>query len=100
MLNDDTLIKKAVEDHLFWDDELNEEVEQKIEKVLGWYPKLDRADISVSVEAGCVTLHGKVDSAAKWQWIENVVRGVTGVLDVRNEIAIIPTEPSSGPAAA
>jgi osmotically-inducible protein OsmY len=53
---------------------------------------IDASKISVSVDAGIITLKGTVDTF--WQsWrVENMVKDVNGALDVVNELTVVPTE--------
>jgi hyperosmotically inducible protein len=51
---------------------------------------VDGLDIDVDTFSGRVTLHGKVDSAVEKAEAETLARQVTGVVDVRNLLAVVP----------
>ncbi|MFW5894058.1 MAG: BON domain-containing protein [Verrucomicrobiota bacterium] len=60
--------------------------------ILRWRPGLDITKIQVEVNAGIVTLKGNVDSYWKRNDAEWAVAGVVGVVDVINELSVVPTE--------
>ncbi len=51
---------------------------------------VDGLGIDVDTFSGRVTLHGKVDSAVEKAEAETLARQVTGVVDVRNLLAVVP----------
>jgi hyperosmotically inducible periplasmic protein len=51
---------------------------------------VDGLGIDVDTFSGRVTLHGKVDSAVEKAEAETLAREVTGVVDVRNLLAVVP----------
>jgi osmotically-inducible protein OsmY len=54
-------------------------------------PDMDRTDIRVSVDAGVVTLQGSVDVYWKRAEAERIARRARGVIDIFNELAVVPT---------
>ena len=67
------------------------EIKANIESVLLWQPKIDSLDIDVSVENGSVTLRGSVDSYVKKVRAEELALALSGVLKIKNELAVVPT---------
>lgn len=59
---------------------------------LVWNADIHSADIDVRVTNGVVTLTGTVDAYWKKWKAESLVAEVKGVIDVQNELAIVPTE--------
>ncbi len=68
------------------------EIESSVANVLLWNPAIDSTDINVSAEAGVVTLEGTVDSFWKKVRAEELTSDVIGVLNVVNQLAVVPTE--------
>lgn len=70
----------------------DEEIHVNCENTLVWKPDIEATDIDVEVKNGWVTLRGTV--GAFWQKMraEEVVLGLTGVLGVTNELAVVPSE--------
>ena len=64
------------------------ELKQDIEAELSWDPKVNAAQIGVSVDKGAVSLLGAVDTyAAKWA-AEDATKRVTGVRTVASNLAV------------
>lgn len=67
------------------------EIRNNIENILSWNTDIDVMDIDVSVEGGIVTLEGTVDEYwKKWKAVE-LVSDVNGVIDVIDEMTVVPT---------
>jgi len=65
-------------------------VTTKVKMALLTDDTVDGLDIDVDTFSGRVTLHGKVDSAVEKAEAETLARQVTGVVDVRNLLAVVP----------
>lgn len=67
------------------------EIADRIKRIYEWHESLNSYDIVVNVENGWVTLDGSVGSY--WQKITaaDLAFTVTGVIDVQNELTIVPT---------
>ncbi|WP_340106451.1 BON domain-containing protein [Rhodohalobacter sp. 8-1] len=76
------------------------DIAANIESSLSWDPDVDAADVNVTVDKGSVTLEGTVDSLWKKQMAEDKSWSQTGVVDVKNKLAVTPTEDISDEAAA
>lgn len=70
----------------------DDDIAHGIKNSLMWDSDLDALKIGVQVEAGVVTLKGSVDAYWKKYWAENYAGNISGVLDVKNELTIVPTE--------
>ncbi|MBD3229051.1 MAG: BON domain-containing protein [Candidatus Lokiarchaeota archaeon] len=70
----------------------DDELKEKIEKKLEWYPKINASEIEVSVKDGTVTLEGVVDAIWKSTRTEDLCEDIIGVLDVKNKLIITPEE--------
>ncbi|MFO8037246.1 MAG: BON domain-containing protein [Anaerolineales bacterium] len=67
------------------------EIRHNIENILSWNTDIDVMDIDVTVEGGVVTLEGTVDEYwKKWKAVE-LVSDVSGVIDVIDEMTVVPT---------
>ncbi len=68
------------------------DIQANVESVLLWNADIDSTRIDVSVDTGIVTLNGTVDTY--WQrWrAENLAKDVNGVLEVINELTVVPGE--------
>ncbi len=67
------------------------EIQSNIENVLLWDSDVDSTKVDVEVENGIVILKGDVDAYWKVYHVENK-SDVTGVIDVVNKLAVVPTE--------
>jgi osmotically-inducible protein OsmY len=97
-----TAIKDAyqVKGVTFVDDELtvsypelpsDAEIKEDVESALDWDYDLSPHKITVSVTKGAVKLLGSVDAYWKKMLAESDTSKVNGVLDIRNELAIVTT---------
>jgi osmotically-inducible protein OsmY len=67
------------------------EIKQQVLRELKWDSRIAWSEIGVEVFEGVVTLTGAVNSYAKKQAAQEAAHRIDGVLDVANEIAVIPT---------
>lgn len=70
----------------------DEDIAHGIKDSLMWDSDIDALKVDVEVESGVVTLKGSVDAYWKKYWAESHAGDISGVLDVRNELTIVPTE--------
>ena len=70
----------------------DEDIAHSIKQSLMWDSDIDALKVDVGVESGVVTLKGSVDAYWKKYWAESHAGDISGVLDVRNELTIVPTE--------
>lgn len=68
------------------------EIAANIKTVIMLEPNIDSSKINVSVAGGVVTLGGTVDNYWKKIQAEEDAYGITGVIDVINELGVVPTE--------
>jgi osmotically-inducible protein OsmY len=70
----------------------DEMIKLNAENVLDWNPGICDSKLQISVDAGIVTIKGTV----AWYWqrdkAEELVSDLSGVLGVKNEVAVVPTE--------
>jgi osmotically-inducible protein OsmY len=66
----------------------DKELKQHVENALDWEPRVDAADIGVSVDGGVVTLRGDVGSYAARSAAERVALRVYGVKAIANDLAV------------
>ena len=64
------------------------EIQQAVLRELKWDTRVEETDIGVEVDAGVVTLTGKVSSWAKRTAAQEAAHRVGGVLDVANDIKV------------
>ncbi|KMQ52612.1 Osmotically inducible protein Y precursor [Chitinispirillum alkaliphilum] len=57
-----------------------------------WNPNIPASEIDVGVSDGVVSLKGSVDGYWKKVRAEEIVYGMSGVINVRNEIAVVPSK--------
>ncbi len=69
----------------------DEELQERIEKVLSWDPEMTAEDIAVQVVAGRVILKGSVDAYWKLLRAERIATSVIGVMGVDNYLSVVPT---------
>jgi osmotically-inducible protein OsmY len=69
-----------------------EEIKTSVERTLGWNPDIYSADIDVSVTAGVVRLEGTVDAFWKQWKAEDLISNLRGVIDIKNHLAVVPSE--------
>lgn len=68
------------------------QIKESIENLLKWNSKVEESKVSVDVSAGIVTLEGSVPNY--WQKLEaeDDASRATGVIDIVNKLAVVPTE--------
>ncbi|MCP9767035.1 BON domain-containing protein [Lacihabitans sp. LS3-19] len=66
----------------------NEELQKDVQNALKWEPKLQAAEIGVTVNSGIVTLTGTVDNYSKKIHAENAAKNVRGVKVVVEKIDV------------
>jgi len=67
-------------------------LESRVQRVLSSSSEVGGEDIAVTAWAGLVTLAGTVDAYWKKLEAEDLAAGVSGVIGVSNELAVVPTE--------
>lgn len=70
----------------------DETITTNAENALDWNAAIDATDIRVGAESGLVSLNGTVDAYWKKMEAADVVASLVGVIDVENELAVVPTE--------
>lgn len=70
----------------------DDEIKTDVDNVLYWNTAIDSSDIDVEVTAGTVTLDGTVDFFWKKLRAEELASDVLGVIDVVNNLAVVPTD--------
>lgn len=68
------------------------EITSNIVTLLRWRPQLDITDIGIYVNNGNVRLTGTVNAYWKKLRVEELTSTVTGVREIVNELAVVPTE--------
>jgi osmotically-inducible protein OsmY len=71
---------------------IDEEIASNVANGLSWDPDIDADKIDVSVIGGLLTLRGTVDAYWKKFQVEDIGYGITGVIDIINELAVVPTK--------
>ena len=66
----------------------NDRLRAEVAAELGWDPRVDGTDITVSVEGGRVTLHGTVTRFRQKREAEKAVRRVYGVTSISNFLEV------------
>jgi osmotically-inducible protein OsmY len=64
------------------------EIQQDVVRELAWDPRVDAADVGVTVRAGVVTLSGTVRDYAMRHAAQQAAHRVLGVLDVANDLRV------------
>lgn len=70
----------------------DERIRSNVEDVLAWNPDVDVRELEVSVSGGVVKLRGTVDALWRKYHPEELLRALSGVVGVENELAIVPKE--------
>ncbi len=70
----------------------DEDIKAYINQALVYNSDVDQSNIKVEVAAGNVTLAGNVASFWEKAAVENQVKATTGVIDIKNELVVVPTE--------
>ena len=73
----------------------NEQIQKQVQHALNWHPKLNAAEIGVTVKDGVVTLSGTVDAYAKKEEAEKTAKKVAGVKAVVEHINVHLENPGS-----
>lgn len=68
----------------------DERIRSNVENLLDWNPDIDIRDLTVSVSGGVVTLEGTVDAFWKKALVDNLLQGISGVIALKNQLAIVP----------
>jgi hyperosmotically inducible protein len=68
------------------------QIKSEAQRRLTWNPDVYSMDIDVSVTRGVITLEGTVDAYWKRWRVENLVSQVQGVVDVKNYLAVVPSD--------
>lgn len=72
-------------------DELTDDLlRENVLTALGWSPDLEGDTLDAQVLGGRVTLMGMVNAFWKKALAEEIVKGLRGVLDVANQLAVVP----------
>ena len=69
-----------------------EHLEEHIANVLEWDPEIDASNVTVTVDVGVVTLEGTVDAYWKKLRVNDIVQDISGVTQVVDKLAVVPTE--------
>jgi osmotically-inducible protein OsmY len=67
-------------------------ISRSVKNVLEWNSEIEAADIRVTTVGGIVTVEGTVDSYWKKIRAADLAAGVSGVVEVRNRLAVVPTD--------
>jgi osmotically-inducible protein OsmY len=70
----------------------DEQIKGNIEKMFSWDPEIEPENIAVTVSAGKVTLEGSVNAIWKKLKSQDIASNVTGILQVINKLAVVPTD--------
>lgn len=78
----------------------DDEIRHRIEADFANNPSLDITELRVSVDAGLVTVEGTVDAYWKKRLVDDLALSQVGVVEVVNEVAVVPTDKLSDRAVA
>lgn len=67
-------------------------ISRSVENVLEWNSEIDASDIRSTSVGGIVTIEGTVDSYWRKVRAEDLASGVSGVVEVQNRLAVVPTD--------
>lgn len=67
------------------------DIRDRAESALAWNDEVESSGVSVGVDAGTVTLTGNVSTHWEKTRAEQLVAGLSGVIAVRNDLAVVPT---------
>lgn len=73
----------------------DERIKEEVSEALSHHPEIDASEIEVDVAEGMVTLSGTVESRQIKRMAEDLVEGLSGVSDVKNDLRVMPTDSSS-----
>lgn len=68
------------------------DISRSVENVLEWNAEIDASDIRITTIGGIVTIEGTVESYWKKVRAEDLASDVTGVVEVQNRLAVVPTD--------
>ncbi len=68
------------------------DISRSVENVLEWNSAIDASDIRITTIGGIVTIEGTVESYWKKVRAEDLASDVTGVVEVQNRLAVVPTD--------
>ncbi|MBD3339201.1 MAG: BON domain-containing protein [Candidatus Lokiarchaeota archaeon] len=68
------------------------EIKSILNNLFYWNDSFDSSKIKISVKIGLVTLRGTVDALWKKTLSEEMASGVTGVIEIKNLLRVIPSE--------
>ncbi len=69
-----------------------EHLEDHVASVLEWDPEIDASNVTITVDVGVVTLEGTVDAYWKKLRVNDIVQDISGVTQVIDKLAVVPTE--------
>jgi osmotically-inducible protein OsmY len=70
----------------------DEELAEKTKDILYWHSDLEGCDIRVAVAEGVAELQGTVDAHWKVHRAQEIVTGIRGITEVRNNLAVVPSQ--------
>ena len=70
----------------------DEQIKGNIEKMFSWDPEIEPENIALTVSAGKITLEGSVNAIWKKLKSQEIASNVTGVFQVINKLAVVPTD--------
>jgi osmotically-inducible protein OsmY len=70
----------------------DQEIRERIERLLEWNPIIDVAEIEVSVNSGWVILEGSVGTLWQKNRAEYIALDVMGVVGITNKLSVVPTK--------
>jgi len=68
------------------------DIQSNIKTILALHRNIPLSRIRIDVHEGVVLLEGSVDSQVQKEKVEELAADVSGVMDIRNDLAIVPTE--------
>ncbi len=68
------------------------EIKSQADSLLLWDPTIDEKPIEITVIDGVVTLSGTIDAYWKKMFVEDKLFGLRGVLDIKNKLAVVPSQ--------
>lgn len=68
------------------------EIKSDIRTALSLNLNIDETMTEIMVEEGIATLEGSVDSFWKKNLAENIIAGISGIVEVKNKLSIVPTK--------
>jgi osmotically-inducible protein OsmY len=68
------------------------QIKDMVQNVLRWSADIDASGIEITVEGGEVTLKGNVPLYTQRAQAEQQVSGIHGVMGIKNELVVVPTQ--------